>query len=258
MSRLSAVIILVLFCVSLGCLGSGTPDLGLTTPDSQYTVTSIQYTSGAFNVSALWCEPIDANASTPGIVLTGGDGVTLDLLRPACEAFAKKGLVALAHTEVNGSLGDNVDAVVAGAKKLRASSPNRPIAIWGHSSGTIFSFFAVYELQAQNVKVSSFIDTSGHMQLPICDNRSQTSVSLGGQEQPCLAYLNEFPSSVLIIHGLNDTVVPPDYAYEFAARLTADGIEQDQVYVRDAKHEFMLDRAWVLEREAAFVKAHAK
>ena len=251
--------LLLLFAFSLGCLGPETPAPEPATPDLQYTVLPIQYAAGPFNVSALWCEPTGANASTPGIVLTGGDGVTLDLLRPACEAFAKKGLVALAHDNVpNGTLGDNADAVMAGAEKLRADSPARPVALWAHSSGTIFSFFAAYGLEAQGITISAFIDTSGHMQLPICDNRNQTSVNFGGQEQPCLAWLNEFPSAILVVHGLNDTVVAPDFAYAFAARLSADGIEHEQAYVLGAKHEFMLDRTWVLEKEAAFVKAHAK
>lgn len=258
MSRLLAVIFLLLFATILGCLGSGTPASEPTTPDLQYTVLPIQYAAGPFNVSALWCEPIGANSATPGIVLTGGDGVTLDKLRPACEAFAKKGLVALAHDNVNGSMGDNVEAVAAGAKKLRANAPTRPITLWAHSSGTIFSFFAAYELEVRGITISAFIDTSGHMQLPICDNRGEQTAELNGQVSPCLAYLNEFPSPVLVVHGLNDTVVAPEFAYAFTARLQADGIEHEQAYVLDAKHEFMLDHDWVLEKEAAFVKAHAK
>ena len=135
---MDARLVIALLCIimfSAGCLGSEAPAAELTTPNSNYMVNSIQYASGAFNVSALLCEPVGSNSSTPGIVLTGGDGVTLELLKPACEAFARKGLAALAHEGVNGSLGDNVDAVMAGAERLRVDSPARPITLWGHSSG---------------------------------------------------------------------------------------------------------------------------
>ncbi len=259
-NSLVAPLIIVILIVLFGCLGDNAPNssAGASAPDQEYVVRNISYPINLTNVSALWCEPKNVNISTPGIVLTGGDGVTLEKLRPVCEAFAKKGIIAIAHDNVNGSIGDNVEAISAGAMLLRQTSANRPVSLWGHSSGTIFSFFAAYSLAADNVRISAFVETSGHFQLPICDNTNEQMVSYNGQNQPCMAYLDEFPSPIMIVHGLNDSVVSPDFAYALAARLAQDNIAHDQAYVPDAAHEFMTNYTWVLEKEVVFVKNNGR
>ena len=73
-----------------------------------------------------------------------------------------------------------------------------------------------------------------------------------------MAYLSQFPSPIMIVHGLNDSVVTPDFAYAFAARLTQDNIPHIQAYVPDGVHEFMTDRECVLEKEVDFVTNNSR
>ncbi|VVB56855.1 Dienelactone hydrolase family protein [uncultured archaeon] len=212
-----------------------------------YSVHALNYSVGNSTLSALLCEPNGTNSKTPGLVLTGGDGVTAEKMRSICEAFAKKGFLVLAHDNPSGgTLAEEVGAVVEGAKILRSNSSSRPVALWAHSAGTIFSSFAAYE---PTVKPFAFIDTSGHMQIPICD-KPGTASPVGGQ---CLAYWSEFPASIMIVQGENDSVVDASFAQEFSTRLSNAGKFHRILMVPGGEHEFMLDKSGVLDAETEFL-----
>jgi hypothetical protein len=225
----------IAFLLFFGCLGmNAQPGVSVAEDDYQY---------GSFLVHALICGPSSGNA-TNGIVLTGGDGVTLEKLRPACESFASKGFVALAHENVNGTAMDNIQIVETGILHLRLERPNlKSVALWAHSSGTIYSVFAAYDQR----NISAFIETSGHFQVPLCDSRN-------GTEENCAAYLDEFPAPIMVVHGDNDSVVAPSFAYAFEKRLAALNMAHSMLIVPGAAHEFMLDKPGVLDAEAEFIR----
>lgn len=248
-----------------GCVSQSSNAKPAAPSESAYTTHDFNYTSGNSTLSAILCEPNGTNAQTPGLVLTGGDGVTAEKLRSACETFAKMGFLALAHDNVeNGTAEQDIAAVVMGAQILRGdvpgagtgargtelglgTSPSRPVALWAHSAGTIFSAFAAYD---PSVKPFTFIDTSGHMQIPICDQPGSRS-PIGGD---CLAYWSQFPTHILIVQGLNDTVVDPSFAQAFSDRLSGIGRYHRLMMVPNATHEFMLDKPGVLDAEVEFLK----
>lgn len=210
---------------------------------------NISYQSDGIAVNGIECSPKNAGASSPAIVLTGGDGVDLEMLKPVCEAFAGEGLVALAHDNVNGTAMGNIDAVATAVDWLRKDNGTRKVSLWAHSSGTIFSFFAAYERR----DISAFVETSGHFQIPICDSRA-TSIGDGN----CDAYLDEFPAPILIVHGMNDSVVPVQFAYAFSQRLGGVNKTHEMIIVPGAKHEFMNERAGVISKEAEFIKSNSE
>ena len=221
----------------LGCLGS----------DSRPNVKTenVQYVSGNTSINGLLCQPDIPYGKATAVVLTGGDGVTLEALKPVCEAFASRGLTALAHDNVNGTIGDNVEAVSDALVYLQNRFPSMPRALWAHSSGTIYSVFAAYEQR----NITSFVETSGHFQIPLCD-RASDHPPPGG----CAAYLEEFPAPVLVVHGQMDPVVNVSYAGAFASRLQGVGIPYGEIIVPDGVHEFLTDRPYVADEEAAFMR----
>jgi len=261
MKELSMTIVLALAGLVLaGCVGgtaekAAAPAENISNNAQNRTVlfANLTYQVGNHAIQAIECIPNGTDAQTPGLVLTGGDGVTADKLLTVCDAFAKQGFVAMAHDNVeNGTALEDIEAVVEGARLLRtsigpgrSSSPSRPVALWGHSAGTIFSLFAAYD---PSVRPYAFIDTSGHMQVPVCDKR--------GQQDPatCMAYLDEFPAPILIVHGLDDKTVAPSFAQMFAGRLTQNQIRYQSLYVPDAGHEFMIDKPGVLQTETDFLR----
>ncbi|MDE1798133.1 MAG: prolyl oligopeptidase family serine peptidase [Candidatus Micrarchaeota archaeon] len=206
---------------------------------------SVQYASGNFTVNGLLCQPANPSGKAVAVVLTGGDGVSLGALRPVCETFAGLGLTALAHDNVNGTIGDNVQAVADALAYLQNRFPSMPRALWAHSSGTIYSAFAAYEQR----NITAFVETSGHFQIPLCDRPSDNPPPGG-----CAAYLEDFPAPVLVVHGAADNVVNVSYANAFASRLLSLGIPYNKIIVPGAGHEFMTDRAWVADDEAAFIR----
>ncbi len=229
-----------LILIFAGCTGqnpAGAP---------QISVVDMNYSAGGMRISAERCQPANATADTPAVVLTGGDGVDVKKLRPVCEEFARQGFVALAHDNVNnGSVEQNVQAVVGGIDELTQERAQRKVALWAHSAGTIFSAFAAFMRPAQ---VSAFVETSGHMQIPICDTPN------GVRDEDCLAYWSEFPAPILIVHGLNDTVVDPSFAQAFNARLERMGKAHQMRLVDGKGHEFMMDRPDVVRQEVEFLK----
>jgi dienelactone hydrolase len=212
----------------------------------EITTSEFSHSFGNFSLSAIICKPKNANASTPAIVLTGGDGVSAKMLKPACQEFAKRGFVALAHDNINSSLAANIQLISSFAKLLRNDSPTRPIALWGHSAGTIFSAFAAYE---PSIKPFAFIETSGHMQIPICDSPKGSSFGM-----QCFEYWSNFPAPIMIVHGKNDSVVDPSFATDFSYRLSSIGRYHKILLVPNAGHEFMTDRIEVIEEEVEFLR----
>lgn len=230
---LSCFVALALF----GCADKAKP------PENAGEVVHINstYKAGNFDVAYTICKMGDGGEN--GIVITGGDGVTLEKLLQVCDAFARQGVVALAHENVNGTLGENVMAVERGVEELREKNAGlKSVALWAHSSGTIFSTFAAYRSN-----ISAFVETSGHFQIPLCDSRAFPS-------DYCAAYLEEFPSPVMIVHGGADKVVDVGFARAFQRRLDALGKPNSILIVEGGAHEFLIDREAVAESEAEFVK----
>ena len=87
------------------------------------------------------------------------------------------------------------------------------------------------------------------MQIPICDAPGSPSPSGGA----CLAYWSQFKAPIMIVHGMNDTVVDVSFAQAFSDRLSTIGKFHRLLRVPNAGHEFMLDRPGVLDVEAAFL-----
>ncbi len=231
----SGAFVLLVLIIIAGCAGNGAGSQVVAVQD-------VSYPSGSFSVPGLLCQPAHADNRTMAVVLTGGDGVNLAMLRPVCEAFASKGLVALAHENVNGSIGDNVQAVADAVAWLHKRNESMGVALWAHSSGTIFSVFAAYE----RPDVKAFVDTSGHMQIPLCDKRLDASPN-------CAAYLEEFPAPIFVVHGQDDQVVNVSFAQNFAGRLQELGKPYKLLIVPGAGHEFMIDKPGVLDAETAFI-----
>ncbi|MFH1095798.1 MAG: prolyl oligopeptidase family serine peptidase [Candidatus Micrarchaeota archaeon] len=235
-------VVSLIFLVLSGCAGTGG-----TAGAPPVSVVDAYYPAGGMQINAEICQPPNASMDTPRVVLTGGDGVDVQKLRPACEAFARAGFVALAHDNVNGSVEQNVQAVVGGIDYLSRGRPSRKVGLWAHSAGTIFAAFAAFMRPAQ---VSAFVETSGHMQIPICDTPN------GVREPDCLAYWSEFPAPIMIVHGLNDTVVDPTYAQAFNARLERMGKAHRMQLVEGKGHEFMMDVPGVVAQEAQFFRSN--
>jgi len=246
---------LAIFLLLLGCAqtaggkaeANGAKNLSIEVKEIGYT----SDTSGEM-ISAILCSPVNASEKTAAVVLTGGDGVTAEKLRSVCEAFARKGIIALAHDNVNGSLAQNVEAVVGAVDYFEGDygGSKRPISLWAHSAGTIFSILAAYE----RPDIRAFVETSGHMQIPVCDSLSSPGAAAefgGGQ---CIAYLEDFPAPIYVVHGSDDTTVPLSYAQAFATRLKTLGKPYDTLYVSGGKHEFLTDREYVLDKEVAFIE----
>lgn len=213
---------------------------------SNFTLQPITYPSRNTSVHALLCAP--SSTPTASVILTGGDGVTLEKLQPVCVAFAQQGLLALAHENLNASAGDNIIAIESAVDYLGDHYPRLPVALWAHSSGTIFSAFAAFDRPS----IAAFVETSGHFQIPICDNK------LLQPTDQCIAYWTDFPAPILIVHGEADQVVPVSFAKQLDARLSADGISHDVLLVPGAAHEFMTDQPGMAQKEAQFIVSSAQ
>jgi acetyl esterase/lipase len=246
---------LALLLVASGCAGGGQP-----MADPVPSGTAAQFLPG---LSATVLAPDGPPSSTPLVVLVPGGGWTSadpTGLLPLAAALARDGTVAATLTYRTSSDGsyfpepvqDVACGVAFAAEAAReAGHPPSQVVVFGHSAGAQLAAlvalapdqFAGDDCPYPPVEPDALVGLAGPYdvtQVP------EAAASLFGPQRPDSAdwdagspvvLAGERPGlDVLLIHGREDTLVPPAATDQFALRLQQAGHDTQVVYVDGADH----------------------